>query len=180
MKKLLFSTVFLLLVTVPSVRGQAPADSIRGSKVHFVNQLMRDVIIPANSPGDPDVIPIGYRAEMPGESDARVAQRGEHFWLFTTELVNRNSLYEKWVAAGRPEPVADFARERLSEEEFTLAADTAAAAPAPPEPAPAETTVAAPAESSGWSWLWIGALVVLVLLVLAYFWQRQGRRGRVA
>ena len=142
---------------------------------------MRDVIIPANEPGDPNVIPIGYRAEMPGTSAARVAQRGEHFWLFTTELVNRHGLYEEWVAAGRPEPVADFARERLSEEEFTLAADTAAAAPADPEPAPAETTAAAAAEppaSPDRTWLWVGALGLLALLVGAYVWQRQRQQRR--
>lgn len=184
MKKIFLCAAFLLMLAVPNVRGQAPADSIGGSKVYLVNQLMRDVIIPANSPEDPDVIPVGYRAEMLGEGETRVAQRGEHFWLFTTELVDSNGLYEKWVAAGRPEPVADFARDQIAEEEFTLAADTAAAAPAPPEPAPAETTVAASAEASassgGWSWLWIGALVLLVLLVLAYFWQRRGQRERVA
>lgn len=181
MRTLIYKTSALLFAAtlmVPSAQGQA-SDPIKDGKVYFINQLMREVVIPANNPDDPDVIPVGYRAELPDTSAARVAQRGDHFWLFTTEVVDRNNLYEAWVAEGRPRPAVDFARERIAEEEFVV--DEEPPEPAPePEPVPEETTAAAEPEATGWSGaaLLIGALVLAALLAAAYMWQK--RRGEAA
>ncbi len=189
MKTLLSTVLLSLLVAVPDGFAQTADSLSEQDRLHLINRTMRDVILPANDPENPDLIPVGYRATMPGPAGPRIAELGDHFWLFTTELIDRYDLYDQWVEAGRPEPIAAFVREQIpAGAEQAAPSDTAQAAPAPAaegseaaedEPAPA----ASAAEAPWWSntLLLLGTILLLVLLVLAYVWsRRRGREGEEA
>ncbi len=168
---------------VPPVAGQALIDGAEVApaerdKTFFINRLMRQVVIPANAPANPDVIPLGYQVEMPDTSAARVAERGDHFWLFTSDLVDRYRLYEKWTEAGKPVPVGEFATAALpSEANLVMDApaepDTAQAA-APPPADPAEPEVV---DVPWWRSTFFLVIVLLFVLLLAaaFMWSRRRR-----
>lgn len=155
----------------------------------FINRAMRQVVLPLNGPADPDRIPVGYRVEMPGPAEARIAEPGEHFWLFTRELADRHGLYEEWIAAGKPEPVGEFVHTSLEESAAlgsaaSVPADTAAAtspeaaADAVAEPEPVESAAAEEPGGSSW-WIWV-LLVLVILSAAGWVLFQQQRREREA
>lgn len=184
MKTLLSTVVLSLLIAVPDGLAQTPGGShTQWERLHFINRTMRDVILPANNPENPNLIPVGYRATMPGPAGPRIAEPGEHFWLFTTELINRYDLYDQWVRAEKPEPIAAFVREQMpAGAEVMASRDTAQAAPAPAAAEPEVPTPVPAAETPWWNntLLLLGLVILLAVVAFAYLWRQRRERARTA